>query len=546
MDPLYELLPYSQTILLALADLDSLPRSIAATSVALAGTVTSVTLGLTSLVRDVRDARGDIEHVSRELQSLKLVLELVAEDATHPFPPALESQIKGVLSNCSKVVQEIGACVDKHQGSRAQKGLRWVAKGRDEMSKLRSLLEAHKSTFNLLLEMINATTLLQVSATTQSIGSTAQGIRDDTLALRRGLENIQIDSSRIPEIFQLLAEIQSRLATDGTENPRASMLQTWLEEISTTYAGSVVGDLDTGRAPESEESSSVTPASSRSPESLQANDANNDHVPQEALLSPEALQMLLNDKQAEEAHQEEDYWEWPDISAGPQTKGRFFGVDLARIPRGALRVFKFGMGESRREYLIPQVLYECGHRVKSKGKSRLYCRDLFEKVYRGPNTVEGLKRAFEDIPDSKQVHSLWFKPNGLTNYSPYEAAWVVREFIHRLPEPLIDWSYTLKLSTWDPTSMHYSAERAARTPKMPAHKEILENVSLMERGVLIFILDLLAKIAHQSKDNKMTPEKLATLFPNLLSSHRDPSIAYTIRDWEALASATFNHDVLLL
>lgn len=131
------------------------PFSIAGTSIALAGTITTLTTSLIAFIRDVRDARGDVEEISLELHSLKMILELLANDSTVPLPLIIETQLDSVLSNCTRLVADISQCIQQHQGSRLQKGLRWVAIGRGDMANLRSTLEAHKTTLNLLLEKIN-------------------------------------------------------------------------------------------------------------------------------------------------------------------------------------------------------------------------------------------------------------------------------------------------------------------------------------------------------------------------------------------------------
>lgn len=83
---------------------------------ALAGTITKLSTSLTIFIRDVRDARSDIEDISLELHSLKMILELIASDSVIPLPPTLETQLKGVLENCTQLVRDIDQCIQQHAG----------------------------------------------------------------------------------------------------------------------------------------------------------------------------------------------------------------------------------------------------------------------------------------------------------------------------------------------------------------------------------------------------------------------------------------------
>lgn len=116
------------------------------------------TIAVTKFVRDVRGARSDLDAVSRELLSLNTVLELLAEDVANSengtFPAALQKQITGIITNCTAVVVEIQVVLDKHEGTKIMKAAKWVAFGNEDMNKLRSSLEAHKSALEIALDMI--------------------------------------------------------------------------------------------------------------------------------------------------------------------------------------------------------------------------------------------------------------------------------------------------------------------------------------------------------------------------------------------------------
>ena len=132
------------------------PLSIATGCLSLVGTITKVSLTLSAFVRTARDARNDLDSVSRELLSLRTVLELLAEDTkstSNPVPQNLEKQISGIVGNCDAAVQDIERSLQKHE-TKKMASINWAWSGREEMARLRSTLEAHKSALELALDMV--------------------------------------------------------------------------------------------------------------------------------------------------------------------------------------------------------------------------------------------------------------------------------------------------------------------------------------------------------------------------------------------------------
>jgi hypothetical protein len=134
------------------------PLSIAGTCISLVGTITKASILATSFVRDVRAARSDLDAVSRELLSLKTVLELLADDVANPtekpFPETLKKQIAGILTSCSGVVIEIEQTLKNHEGTGLKKSAQWAVSGKGDTAKLRSSLEAHKCALEIALDMV--------------------------------------------------------------------------------------------------------------------------------------------------------------------------------------------------------------------------------------------------------------------------------------------------------------------------------------------------------------------------------------------------------
>ena len=79
------------------------PLSITTACVGLVGSVTKISIQISDFVRKAREARGDLDRVSRELVSLKTVLEILSEDAGtgKGFPDSLVKQISGILTTAA-------------------------------------------------------------------------------------------------------------------------------------------------------------------------------------------------------------------------------------------------------------------------------------------------------------------------------------------------------------------------------------------------------------------------------------------------------------
>ncbi|KAI1103941.1 Rho GTPase activation protein [Jackrogersella minutella] len=141
-------------------------RSITTDCTTLSSTIAKASVGLNSFVREVREARSDIDDVSRELHSLQSVLDLLKEDAGI-FPLELAERIPAVIKHCSNVVNELDVNISNlndNELERQDKRLRWLATGREETTALRSSLEAHKAVLGLALDLVGATTIRDVTS----------------------------------------------------------------------------------------------------------------------------------------------------------------------------------------------------------------------------------------------------------------------------------------------------------------------------------------------------------------------------------------------
>jgi len=132
------------------------PLSITTACVSLTATIAKTSLSVTSFVRAVRAARGDLDGVSRELASLTTILGLLTEDAKDidNFPEALRKNITGILINCDLVLVEIQRLVTKYDKAGVIAGSKWAFAGSEDVAKLQLSLEAHKSALEIALEFM--------------------------------------------------------------------------------------------------------------------------------------------------------------------------------------------------------------------------------------------------------------------------------------------------------------------------------------------------------------------------------------------------------
>lgn len=120
--------------------------------------IAKVSLALNGFVREVREARADVDGISRELHSLQSVLDLLKED-TELFPRPLAVQTPIVLEHCNKVLAELDYCfsiLNRADLPRQDKRKLWAARGKRESSRFKPALEAHRALIGLALDLVEA------------------------------------------------------------------------------------------------------------------------------------------------------------------------------------------------------------------------------------------------------------------------------------------------------------------------------------------------------------------------------------------------------
>lgn len=132
------------------------PLSIVTGCVGLLSGIINVTKGLGAFVSEVKGARGDINAVLTELESLRLCVEGLktdTDDAKLEYPEEMAQSLSGILSNANGVVEEMKSLLLKLESLRLHRRLQWAVNGKSDMNNLRSRLEAHKTALNLGMTM---------------------------------------------------------------------------------------------------------------------------------------------------------------------------------------------------------------------------------------------------------------------------------------------------------------------------------------------------------------------------------------------------------
>lgn len=168
---------------------------------------------LNGFVREVREARSDVDGVSRELHSLQSVLDLLNEDAGL-FPPELAERIPAVLEHCSRLVNELDTSIsslNSNELSRQDKRSQWLAIGRQEVATFRTTLEAHKAVLGLALDLAGATTIRDVT-------SGVEPNRRNTIERHQNSAAVMEDVSRVlVEMNQLRMRLPGEFEKNETE-----------------------------------------------------------------------------------------------------------------------------------------------------------------------------------------------------------------------------------------------------------------------------------------------------------------------------------------
>ncbi|KAF1995133.1 hypothetical protein P154DRAFT_581172 [Amniculicola lignicola CBS 123094] len=213
------------------------PLSITAACASLAINIGKTSSQVTTFVRSVRDARGDMDAISRELVSLKTALDMLADDTEKPGVKIPDS-LDGILSNCSDVMRQLDMALEKYESERLATRVKWTWSGKEEMDKYRILIAAHKGSLNLAIDLTTLYAALfpcfiyqaqRANADNVLNSSITRDIKNDTAQLREDAIDIKNDTE---QILEEIAKLQARLPQSGV----GLMLQKYLDNM-TSYAG---------------------------------------------------------------------------------------------------------------------------------------------------------------------------------------------------------------------------------------------------------------------------------------------------------------------
>jgi hypothetical protein len=218
--------------------------AIVAGCASLLGAISKLTKEISVFVHGCRDARGDMDMVRRELASLAAILELIESDAKehgqHTFPVTLAGQIDGIVHNCNSVLGKMTETLEP-KGGRMDKA-RWAATRRDRVVELRMSLEAHKTSLELALDLLQLSLARDTNNTAHLIMSDTQEIRDVTGAIA---QDTGVMRGAMGAVLEELARLRAQVAEQPTrsreEQPNV-VLARFLEDM-TSYAETVSGDI---------------------------------------------------------------------------------------------------------------------------------------------------------------------------------------------------------------------------------------------------------------------------------------------------------------
>ena len=129
----------------------------------LSSTIDTTSASLARFVREVREARKELDLLSRELHSLKTILELLGDDfsrlASDAILPTLPDRTEGILRNCHGSVEDVIKLLEAHRSSSLGLAKYWAeGGGQDTMIKLIPNIETHKAALELVLDLFNFST----------------------------------------------------------------------------------------------------------------------------------------------------------------------------------------------------------------------------------------------------------------------------------------------------------------------------------------------------------------------------------------------------
>ncbi|KAI2628294.1 Rho GTPase activation protein [Xylaria nigripes] len=235
-------------------------QSLASDCTALHDKISKLLSTLADFVRHVREARSDLDAVSRELHSLQTVLGLLKEDAVL-LPLELAEQAPTIIEQCSHMVDQLDEYVSTLHNlvlSKQEKRTQWLGTGRIETASFRAALEAHKVTIGLALDLVEATTPRDSTHDTGAVGETDSEVVADVSRILMQMDEIRLQYPEEYDEFGLYfslheymddlkryaeAIIEQKETNDEAESQVGSQTELQFEQPEReTEAGPFLGD----------------------------------------------------------------------------------------------------------------------------------------------------------------------------------------------------------------------------------------------------------------------------------------------------------------
>lgn len=206
--------------------------AIASSCMSLATKSGTLIMRITVLVSEVRDARKDLDGVSRELTSLQLGLSALKDDqqlGALNLPEAMKPQIAQILVNIDLVLNQISDMLIKLSSGKLGRRVQWALTQKDGMNKFRSSLESNKTALEIAL------TVGSISMHAQQLRNSArQDSRDEVLIQKT--ESIWLNTRAIDGKLNVLTDMQKDNTRFNTLVDEIESLRTYMISLINTSA----------------------------------------------------------------------------------------------------------------------------------------------------------------------------------------------------------------------------------------------------------------------------------------------------------------------
>ena len=183
--------------------------------------ISQLTSQITNFIRQLKDAQDDMQAVLAQLGAVAKGLEQLRDESTKiNYPEDLQQRLIDMVRDCDTVVTSMQRVLDEASNATTARRLQWTLTGKNNMTKLSSRLEAHKTA------VVVAVSVASLCLNTGLKSNTDQILRE-TAALHQQMALMQLQMTTLRQ-------------SDSTENV---VMQRFMEE-TTSYAESVIEHHD--------------------------------------------------------------------------------------------------------------------------------------------------------------------------------------------------------------------------------------------------------------------------------------------------------------